>query len=146
MANPEVFVDTSGLYALVEKNDAHHRAARRAVENLVRGGRKLVLTDYIVDETTTLANARSGKRVAMRVLDLVEQSAGIRIEWVGSLRFEATATFFRKHADHRYSFTDCTSFIVMNELEMTQALTTDKHFVEAGYEALLLPARSSPAP
>jgi hypothetical protein len=141
MANPEVFVDTSGLYALVEKNDAHHRAARRAVENLVRGGRKLVLTDYIVDETTTLANARSGKRVAMRVLDLVEQSAGIRIEWVGSLRFEATTTFFRKHADHGYSFTDCTSFIVMNELELTQALTTDKHFPEAGFEALLLPAR-----
>lgn len=139
MANPEVFVDTSGLYALVEKNDAHHRAARRAVEDLLRGGRKLVLTDYIVDETTTLANARSGKRVAMRVLDLLEQSAGIRIEWVGSLRFEATTTFFRKHADRGYSFTDCTSFIVMSELELTQALTTDKHFPEAGYEALLLP-------
>jgi predicted nucleic acid-binding protein len=141
MANPEVFVDTSGLYALVEKNDAHHRAARHAVENLVRGGRKLVLTDYIVDETITLSNARSGKRVAMRVLDLVEQSAGIRIEWVGSLRFEEATSFFRKHADHGYSFTDCTSFIVMNELELTQALTTDKHFREAGYEALLVPLR-----
>ncbi len=137
MANPEVFVDTSGLYALVEKNDAHHTRARRAVENLLRAGRKLVLTDYIVDETTTLAKARSGKRVAMRVLDLLEQSAGIRIEWIGSSRFEETKTFFRKHADHGYSFTDCTSFVVMNELELTEALTTDKHFREAGFEALL---------
>jgi hypothetical protein len=111
------------------------------VEKLLRGGRKLVLTDYIIDETTTLANARSGKRVAMRVLDLVEQSAGIRIEWVGTLRFEATTTFFLKHAGHGYSFTDCTSFIVMNELELTQALTTNKHFPEAAFEALLLPAR-----
>jgi hypothetical protein len=141
MAKPEVFVDTSALYALVEKNDAHHRAARRVVEKLLHSGRKLVLTDYIIDETTTLANVRSGKRVAMRVLDLVEQSEGIRIEWVGSLRFEATTTFFRKHADHGYSFTDCTSFIVMNELELTQAMTTDKHFPQAGFEALLLPGR-----
>jgi hypothetical protein len=141
MAKPEVFVDTSGLYALVEKNDAHHRAARRVVEKLLHGGRKLVLTDYIIDETTTLANACSGKHVAMRVLGLVEQSEGIRIEWVGSLRFEATTTFFRKHTDHGYSFTDCTSFIVMNELELTQAMTTDKHFPQAGFEALLLPGR-----
>lgn len=137
MANPEVFVDTSGLYALVEKNDAHHTRARRAVEKLLRAGRKLVLTDYIVDETTTLAKARSGNRVAMRVLDLLEQSAGIRIEWIGSSRFEETKTFFRKHVDHGYSFTDCTSFVIMNELELTEALTTDKHFREAGFGALL---------
>lgn len=138
MANPEVFVDTSGLYALVEKNDAHHTAARNAVEKLLRAGRKLVLTDYIVDETITLAKARSGKRVAMRVLELLEKSAGIRIEWIGSSRFEETKTFFRKHADHGYSFTDCTSFVVMNELGLTQALTTDKHFPEAGFQRLLV--------
>lgn len=141
MATAEVFVDTSGLYALVEKNDGHHRTARRVVEELLHSGRRLVLTDYIIDETTTLAKARSGKRVAMRVLDLVEQSTGIRIEWVGGSRFEATTTFFRKHADHGYSFTDCTSFVVMNELGLTQALTTDKHFPEAGFQALLLAPR-----
>ncbi|MDN5850386.1 MAG: PIN domain-containing protein [Nitrococcus sp.] len=137
MASPEVFVDTSGLYALVEKNDAHHARARSTVEKLLHAGHKLVLTDYIVDETTTLANARGGKRVAMRVLDLLEKSAGIRIEWIGSSRFEQTKTFFRKYADHGYSFTDCSSFVVMQELELTQALTTDKHFPEAGFEALL---------
>lgn len=137
MASPEVFVDTSGLYALVEKNDAHHARARGKVEELLHAGRKLVLTDYIVDETTTLANARSGKHVAMRVLDLLEQSAGIRMEWIGSPRFDATQAFFRKYADHGYSFTDCSSFVVMHELELTQALTTDKHFPEAGFEALL---------
>ena len=141
MASAEVFVDTSGLYALVEKNDTHHRTARRVVEELLRTGHKLVLTDYVVDEAATLAKVRSGKRVATRVLDLVEQSAGIRIEWIGSLRFEAATAFFRKQADHGYSFTDCTSFIVMKELELSRALTSDRHFPEAGFEALLLRAR-----
>jgi predicted nucleic acid-binding protein len=137
MGSHEIFVDTSGLYALIERQDSHHSAARKAVEKLVRVGRALVVTDYIVAETLNMANARSGAHVAIRVMDLLEQSAGIRIEWVGSTRFDATKAFFRKHSDHGYSFTDCTSFLVMRELHLTKALTSDGHFAEAGFEALL---------
>jgi predicted nucleic acid-binding protein len=48
-----------------------------------------------------------------------------------------TKAFFRKHADHDCSFTDCASFVVMRELRLSQALTTDHHFPQAGFEALL---------
>lgn len=137
MAGREVFVDTSGLYALVDKNDAHHRAAENVVRKVLRAGGRLVVTDYVVAEAVTLANARSGEYVAVRVLDLIEQSAGIRMEWVGPSRFDAVKRFFRKHADHAYSFTDCSSFVVMRELHLTQALTTDGHFPEAGFQAFL---------
>lgn len=137
MASREIFVDTSGLYALVEKKDAHHAAARAVVEKMLRAGRRLVVTDYIVTEAVNLANVRSGARVATRVLDLIEQSAGIRVEWLSTSRFDATKAFFRKHADHDYSFTNCTSFVVMRELRLSQALTTDGHFTEAGFEVLL---------
>jgi len=137
MAGREVFLDTSGLYALVDKSDAHHRQAREVVEKLLRAGRRLVVTDYIVTEAVNLANARSGSRVAVRVLDLVEQSAGIRIEWIESVRFDKTKAFFRKHADHSYSFTDCSSFVIMRELRLREALTTDRHFLEAGLRTLL---------
>jgi uncharacterized protein len=137
MVRHEVFVDTSGLYALVDKKDAYHPAARTVVERVLRGGRRLVATDYVLAEAVNLVNARAGSRVAVRVLDLIEQSAGIRIEWIGTSRFDLTKAFVRKHADHEYSFTDCTSFVVMRELKLSQALTTDKHFSQAGFEALL---------
>jgi uncharacterized protein len=137
MASRETFVDTSGLYALVDRKDAHHPAARATVERLLRSGRRLLATDYVVVETVNLANARSGSGVAIRVLDLLEQSAGIRIEWIGAERFGMTKAFFRKHAHHAYSFTDCTSFVVMRELKLSQALTSDRHFTQAGFEALL---------
>jgi predicted nucleic acid-binding protein len=137
MASHEIFVDTSGLYALIDRKDSHHMAARKVVAKLVRAGKTLVVTDYIVAETLNLANARSGAHVAIRVMDLLEQSSGIRIDWVGSARFDATKAFFRKHSDHGYSFTDCTSFLVMRELRLTKALTSDGHFTEAGFEALL---------
>lgn len=137
MARGDVFVDTSGLYALVDRRDSRHVAARDVVVKLVRGGRRLVLTDQIVVESVNLANARSGKRVGVRVLDLIEQSAGIRMEWIGSTRFDATKAFFRKHADHGYSFTDCSSFVVMRELGLRSALTSDNHFAAAGFDVLL---------
>jgi uncharacterized protein len=138
MAVREVFADTSALYAIVDRNDAGHSAAKREVGRLIAAEKRLVTTDYIVAETVNLGNARGGALVANRVLDLVEQSSGIRIEWIGPERFDAAKAFFRKHSDHAYSFTDCTSFVVMRELRLADALTTDRHFREAGFSALLL--------
>jgi predicted nucleic acid-binding protein len=137
MGKRDVLADTSALYAFVDRNDASHVAARDAVARILNDRRRIVATDYLIAETVNLASARGGATVAMRVLDLVEQSAGIRVEWIGAERFGAAKTFFRKFSDHRYSFTDCTSFVVMRELRLTEALTTDRHFVEAGFSALL---------
>jgi uncharacterized protein len=136
MASREVFLDTSILYALIDRRDAHHVNARNLVGRLIRGHRLLVTTDYIVTEAVNLANARAGHQVGAKILDLVEQSSGIRVEWIGSLRFEATKVFFRRHKDHGYSFTDCTSFLLMRELRVADALTTDAHFQEAGFRML----------
>jgi len=136
MAAREVYADTSALYAFIDKNDAGHAAACELVPRLMRAGRRIVVTDYIVTETVNLANARGGTMVATRVLDLIEQSAGIRVEWIGVERFDSAKAFFRKHSDHAYSFTDCTSFVVMRELRLTDALTTDHHFMEAGFRVL----------
>ena len=138
MAAREVFLDTSILYALIDRRDTHHARAGAKVAGLVRARRLLITTDYVVAEAVNLANARSGHHVARRILDLMDQTSGIRLEWIGSLRFEATKAFFRRHGDHRYSFTDCTSFVVMRELKLVDALTTDAHFREAGFRVLEL--------
>jgi predicted nucleic acid-binding protein len=142
MAVREVFADTSALYALVNRNDAYHEAARTEIARLLQIGRPLVTTDYVIAETLNLANARGGALVADRVLDLVERSQGLITEWVGTDRFDAAKAFFRKHADHAYSFTDCTSFVTMRELKLADVLTTDRHFIEAGFRVLLPTARS----
>jgi predicted nucleic acid-binding protein len=137
MASREVFADTSALYAFVDKGDSCHHAASLIVGELVRAGRRLVISDYVIAEAVNLANVRAGRSIAGRILDLIEQSAGIRIEWIGSARFDLAKAFFRKHADHDYSFTDCTSFVVMRELKLKEALTTDRHFAQAGFQPLL---------
>lgn len=74
MAKNEIFIDTSALYAFVDRNDAGHKNARDAVAKLATAGRQFIVTDYVVAETVNLANARGGSLVANRVLDLMENS------------------------------------------------------------------------
>jgi predicted nucleic acid-binding protein len=139
MASGEAFADTSVLYAAVDARDAHHRYAALLMRQLAQAGRMIVTTDYVVAETLNLAVARRGRIVADRLLQLLETSSGLRMEWVDPERFQAAKLFFRRHADHGYSFTDCTSFVVMDNLRIRDALTSDHHFVEAGFRTLLKP-------
>ncbi len=60
------------------------------------------------------------------------------MEWIGPDRFEGAKIYLRRHADPGYSFTDCTSFVVMRELRLHDVLTNDHHFTEAGFRPILL--------
>ena len=140
MASRRVFGDTSFFFALVAKRDPAHRPAVTAYEKLLRSGIRVVTTDYVIDETLTLTKARIDAPTALTLLDRMERSESIDLEMSNSERFLASKQYFRKHSDHGYSFTDCASFVIMNELEVDAALTTDRHFKEAGF-AVLLPTK-----
>ncbi|MGI8602609.1 MAG: type II toxin-antitoxin system VapC family toxin [Verrucomicrobiales bacterium] len=137
MASEPVFADASFFFALAAKRDAAHGSAVSVFAALLRKQRSIVTTDYVVAEALTLTKARTNAEVALALLDRIERSEAIGLETVSGARFELAKAFFRKHADHDYSFTDCTSFVIMRELEITDALTTDRHFAEAGYRPLL---------
>lgn len=137
MASRRVFGDTSFFFALVAKRDPAHRQAVAAYEKLLRAGARVVTTDYVVDETLTLTKARIDAPTSLSLLDRMERSESIELEPVTSDKFLASKQYFRKHSDHGYSFTDCTSFVVMRELAIDVALTTDRHFKAAGFEVLL---------
>jgi uncharacterized protein len=57
--------------------------------------------------------------------------------WMDQEHFDTTRAFFIKHRDHEWSFTDCFSFIAMRSAGVTEALTKDAHFKEAGFVPLL---------
>ena len=143
MAREAVFADSAFLYALVDRRDSAHLQAVERLRSIAQAQRSLISTDYVVAEALTLAKSRAGSVAALRLLDRLEASVLIGIEWIGPDRFASAKAFFRKHSDHDYSFTDCTSFVVMRELKLKDALTTDAHFVEAGFRALLRPSNCS---
>jgi len=60
----------------------------------------------------------------------------IQIVHVGEPLFYEAWDYFAQHADKTYSLTDCISFVLMAGLAISQALTFDRHFVQAGFETL----------
>ncbi len=94
-------------------------------------------TDYVLDETATLLKVRGHAHLLSAFFDIVFASQACRLEWTDAEQFINTRILFLKHIDHDWSFTDCVSFRVMKKLRLSEALTKDEHFEEAGFTALL---------
>jgi len=133
----ELFVDTSGFFAMMSKDDAWHPAADRALRKAKRSNRRLVTTDYVLDETATLLKTRRLGHLAADLFDRVFNSMACRVEWTDENRFHSTRAFFQRHSDNSWSFTDCLSFSVMKAFRLSDALTSDQHFGQAGFTVLL---------
>ena len=136
MAAADIFMDSAGFLALWDAGDEHHASARRPRER-IRQRRRFLTTEYVADETITLLLVRHSRRAALDFLETVERSEALRLEWIDPARFHAAASWFRKHADKEWSFTDCVSFSIMRELRIRDAFTTDHHFRQAGFNPLL---------
>lgn len=138
MAAQRVFVDTSGFYSLLVRDDSMHHRAQQILQRLRQSGRRACTTDYVFDETLTLLKARGLARLNRWLFELIDHSDALTLYFVGQERFQSSRAYFERHGDHGYSFTDCTSFVVMREVGATEALTKDQHFREAGFKALLI--------
>ncbi len=96
----------------------------------------LVTTDYVIDETLTLIRFRLGIAAAESWWTQLDGSSRVRHETIDALRADRARAVFFRYRDKDYSFTDCTSFVVMRELKVMEALTTDRHFRQMGFRAL----------
>lgn len=133
----EVFVDTSGFFALLCTKDPAHAEAKRRMQAFAKARRRMVTTDGVLDETFSLLKARGLRHLCATFWRMVEGSRSLRVEWTQPARFAQAAEFFLKQIDQDYSLTDCVSFLVMQEHALADALTTDHHFQIAGFRALL---------
>lgn len=131
-----VFVDAAGWMACADGADPAHQASCAARDAALEAGRMLVTTDYVADETLTLLRMRLGMAAARAWWTQVDGSQRLRWESIDRGRFEKARLLFFQYRDKAFSFTDCTSFVVMRELRLTDALTTDGHFRQAGFQPL----------
>ena len=136
MSDSGLFVDTAGWIAMADLADPMHAATRQERDACLRGGSILVTTDYVLNETLTLIRSRLGLSAAVRWWAQIDASYRLQWEWIGPARAEQARRLFFATGDEDLSFTDCTSFVVMEELRLRRALTTDRNFAQAGFEVL----------
>jgi len=131
-----LFVDTAGWLACADAADHGHAGCCEARDTALEQGTLLITTDYVIDETLTLMRKRLGLRAAEKWWRQIENSSRLRWEWIDIQRAEKARAIFFRHRDKDYSFTDCASFVVMQESRIRQALTTDSHFRQMGFHVL----------
>lgn len=140
----QVFVDTGAWKALYDKDDALHDLAVQTSLNLKAQKAAFVTSNFICDETITLLRVKTGHEPATKFGDNLWGSRIINIVHVAREIENQAWEIFKKYSDKSFSFTDCTSFVVMQQLEITQAFTFDSHFRQFGFQTLptaeILPA------
>lgn len=133
-----VFVDTSFLLALVNSQDENHAPAsqiRASIFNQVPKA-SLIFTDFIFDETMTVMKCRGVPMdIIGRTGDMLLNSKYISMIMISEPTFRAAWSMMKQRADKGWSFTDCTSFSVMEELGISRHLSFDAHFDQAGFHA-----------
>lgn len=122
--------------ACADRNDPAHAKCVAVRDAKLRAGFVLMATDYVLDETLTLLRLRLGLDAARDWWQRVSQSPRVTFADINAdLRDRAMDWFFR-YEDKDFSFTDCTSFAFMRQEKIREALTTDRHFRQAGFEVV----------
>jgi len=130
-----IFADTSGWYALVDESDPDHPRAR---DWFKQNRLPLITTDYILDEVLTLIRTSLEHRKAVEFGEKLLASRLAQLISVTKEDKERAWAIFQRYDDKVLSFTDCTSFAVMERLEIDTAFTVDHDFEALRY--IMLPS------
>ncbi len=129
-----VFADTFYFLALLNPKDAAHVRVVEAARSL-QG--ELLTTAWVLTEFADAMSSPENRLEFVATLDDLRHSPQVRIVPPNVEHFDAGIELYRHRQDKDWSLTDCISFVVMREEGITDALTGDKHFEQAGFKALL---------
>ncbi|PSQ62583.1 MAG: nucleic acid-binding protein [Bacteroidetes bacterium QH_10_64_19] len=131
-----LFVDTWGWLALRDRRESRHEEVRAYFQEALQDPGLIYTTDYVLTETLTLLFKRlpfSNAWEGYQRIESARRNDFLNVVWIGRERFDQAIAFRRRYSDKPdISFTDLTSMVVMQELELRDVLTGDAHFEHVG--------------
>jgi uncharacterized protein len=132
-----VFLDTNGWLALLNASDQLHSRADTLWRDLGKRGYSIVLTDWVIAETGN-GLARTRARVSFsHIADSTLRDARCRVVFITAALLRRALDLYLARTDKQWGLVDCASFMVMADERIVEALTNDRHFDQAGFQALL---------
>jgi len=129
-----MFIDTSGLLAIHNEKEPQHKEA----DEFFRGATRRLIHSYILAEFVALTHARRLPREpALEFVRDTEHSALFQVVWVDQSLHDQALNLLFDRLDKTYSLCDAVSFVLMREHGIQDALTTDHHFEQEGFNRLL---------
>lgn len=136
MSSERLFLDTALIQALLNPRDDYHNQAKQLFPR-IRAASEVWITEAIFAEVGNALSAlnRSG---AVQFIQQCYRTDNIKIVSVNTELLMQALALYQSRPDKTWSLTDCISFIVMQQHNLTDAVTGDRHFVQAGFRALML--------
>ena len=134
----EFFLDSSYAIALSAPTDQYHERAVNLAQQLEAASARLITTRVVL---LAIGNALAKLRyrpAATALLAALEDDPTVDIVPLSETLYGRAFELFRDRPDKEWGLTDCVSFVVMQDRGLTDALTADDHFRQAGFRALLL--------
>jgi hypothetical protein len=128
------FADTFYYLALLNEDDEAHAKILTIAEHMVG---RTVTTAWVLTEVADALAAPGERGEFMRLLETLRASPRCTIVPAAQDLFDEGVALYGQRSDKEWSLTDCISFVVMREHGITDALTGDHHFEQAGFKALL---------
>lgn len=133
----KVFLDTSYAVALSARTDQNHERAVELAKELGEASTDFVTTRAVLLEIgNALARVRH-RQAAVRLLSALENDPKVEIVSASDDLYQRALDIYRDRLDKEWGLIDCMSFVVMTDEGLTEALTADKHFQQAGFHTLL---------
>lgn len=127
-----LFVDTSAFAAIQNASDTNHRPALEFWRRTAASRAAIYTTDYIFDETYTLMLRCVGREAALDFGHAIMGSSVVQMIYVDEYLQQKAWRIAIKYSDKRFSFTDCVSFAVIDELKIEATFCFDIHFQQYG--------------
>lgn len=137
MRKQQLFLDTSYAQALLNPRDQHREASYRLRLTVARAG-VIWTTHFVLAEIANGLSATHRREAADYIDQFFSDTTEYRVVDLNIDLFNKGLLLYRNYQDKDWGLTDCISFVVMRDLGLTAALTTDQHFVQAGFRALML--------
>lgn len=130
-----VFADTSFLVALLTAHDRHHAAAGALSRN---ANLYYVTSEYVLLESANFFRSPDLRGAWVDFVGALRENPRTQVVDSDPLWFRRGMWLFSHRLDKEWSLADCISFEIMSDLGITDALTADRHFTQAGFKALLV--------
>ncbi|HUY32353.1 MAG TPA: PIN domain-containing protein [Pirellulales bacterium] len=129
-----VFADTSFYVAFCNLCDRHHS---KAIDLAIRFQGQVVTTEFVLVELGNFLSRSDDRATFVRLFNQLRADEHTLILAASHEMFEVGYELYADRADKDWSLVDCISFAVMRERQLTDALTADHHFEQAGFAALM---------
>jgi len=133
----EVFLDAAYAIALSVPKDHWHKLAVILADELESAGTQMITTHAVMLEIGNALSKQKYRHVAVKLLQSLEEDPNVTIIPMSENLYDEAFRLYRERSDKEWGLTDCVSFIIMRNRNISEALTTDEHFRQAGFQVLL---------